>query len=72
VNNFLVENGLLLTIISRNGFQNFLQPGCVGDLNSSLHSMFMQQDHVIFFQGVQIMCSRWQQMPAKAFSNAFP
>jgi hypothetical protein len=63
---------LTLTFIGRNGFQNFLQPGCVGNLNPSLHSMLMQQDHVIFFQGVQIMCTRWQQMPDKAFSNALP
>jgi hypothetical protein len=38
-----------LTFISHNGFYNFLQPGREGDLNPSLHSMFMQQDHVILF-----------------------
>jgi hypothetical protein len=61
-----------LSFISRNGFQNFVQSGHVGDLNPSLHSMFMQQDHVIFFQGVQIICAKWQQTPDKAFSNALP
>jgi hypothetical protein len=63
----------VLTFISHNGFQNFMQPGRVGDLNPSLHSMFTQQDHVIFFsQGVKIMCARWQQTPDKAFGNALP
>jgi hypothetical protein len=62
-----------LTFISHNGFQNFLQPGHVGDLNPSLRSMFMQQEHVLFFfQGVKSICARWQQMPDKVFSNALP
>jgi hypothetical protein len=33
--------------------------------------MFMQQDHMIFFQGVQIMCTRWQQMLDKEFGVPF-
>jgi hypothetical protein len=43
-----------LTFISHNGFQNFLPPGRIRDLNPSLQGMFMQQDHVIFFKDFKL------------------